>query len=266
MAPVPEGLPEWEARKESPGEIGSNLKVTTCLGSPFTPLFSHPQLLTSNFRPAPASDWFTAGCCHHPWPTTPGSQPCRDPCWPLLPFPNSSLFSAQSRGPIPSLSDYVICQNPPAAHSRQGTHPGPQDVLVGGCYRPSVLVSPTLPLPPAPAPCLLLASSQTCNHAPASGPLHWLFPQPGVLFPLLFQGMLPFVNYRLALTKSTGFPGGSDGKASVCNVGDPGSIPGPGRSPGEGNGNPLQYPCLEISMEEKPGGLQSMGSRRVGHD
>ena len=37
------------------------------------------------------------------------------------------------------------------------------------------------------------------------------------------------------------FPGGSDGKASACNVGDPGLIPGLGRSPGEGNGNPLQY-------------------------
>ena len=41
------------------------------------------------------------------------------------------------------------------------------------------------------------------------------------------------------------FPGGSDGKASVYNAGDPGSIPGSGRSPGEGNGNPLQCSCLE---------------------
>ena len=39
------------------------------------------------------------------------------------------------------------------------------------------------------------------------------------------------------------------GKASACNVGDPGSIPGSGRSPGEGNGNPLQYSCLENSMD-----------------
>ena len=45
------------------------------------------------------------------------------------------------------------------------------------------------------------------------------------------------------------FPGGSDGKASVYNVGDPGSIPGLGRSPGEGNGNPLQYYCLENPMD-----------------
>ena len=42
-----------------------------------------------------------------------------------------------------------------------------------------------------------------------------------------------------------GFPGGSECKASACNVGDLGLIPGSGRSPGEGNGNPLQYSCLE---------------------
>ena len=46
-----------------------------------------------------------------------------------------------------------------------------------------------------------------------------------------------------------GFPGGSDGKASACNAGDPGSIPGSGRSPGEGNGNPLQHSCLENPMD-----------------
>ena len=45
------------------------------------------------------------------------------------------------------------------------------------------------------------------------------------------------------------FPGGSDSKASAYNVGDPGSIPGSGRSPGEGNGNPLQYSCLENSTD-----------------
>ena len=45
------------------------------------------------------------------------------------------------------------------------------------------------------------------------------------------------------------FPGGSDGKASVYNVGDPGSIPGLGRSPGEGNGNPLQDYYLENPMD-----------------
>ena len=45
------------------------------------------------------------------------------------------------------------------------------------------------------------------------------------------------------------FPGGSDGKASAYSVGIPGSTPGLGRSPGDGNGNPFQYSCLENSMD-----------------
>ena len=56
-----------------------------------------------------------------------------------------------------------------------------------------------------------------------------------------------------------GFPGGSEVKASAWNAGDPGSIPGSGRSPGEGNGNPLQYSCLENPWREEPGRLQTMG-------
>ena len=47
-----------------------------------------------------------------------------------------------------------------------------------------------------------------------------------------------------------GFPGGSEVKASASNVGDPGLIPGSGRSPAEGNGNPLQYSCLEKPMDK----------------
>ena len=46
-----------------------------------------------------------------------------------------------------------------------------------------------------------------------------------------------------------GFPGGSDGKESACSAGDPGLIPGSRRSSGEGNGNPLQYSCLENSVD-----------------
>ena len=63
-----------------------------------------------------------------------------------------------------------------------------------------------------------------------------------------------------------GFPGGSDSKKSACNAGNLGSIPGSGRSPREVNGNLLQYSYLENSVTEEPGGLQSMGSQRVGHD
>ena len=99
------------------------------------------------------------------------------------------------------------------------------------------------------------------------------------------------------------FPGGSDGKESTCNAGDPSSIPRSGRCPGEGTVSPLQYSCLDNSMDrgtwwatvhrvtknwtwlnsksmaphsstlawrtpwtEEPGRLQSMGSLRVGHD
>ena len=53
----------------------------------------------------------------------------------------------------------------------------------------------------------------------------------------------------LSLVCLRGFPGGSEVKASAWNAGDLGSIPGSGRSPGEGNGNPLQYSCLENPME-----------------
>ena len=49
--------------------------------------------------------------------------------------------------------------------------------------------------------------------------------------------------------RSVGFPGGSDGRESACNAEDPGSIPGSERFSGEENGNPLQYSCLENSMD-----------------
>ena len=58
---------------------------------------------------------------------------------------------------------------------------------------------------------------------------------------------------------SESFPGGADSKESACNAGDPGLIPGLGRSPGEGNDNPLQYSCLGIPLTEEPGRLQSTG-------
>ena len=49
--------------------------------------------------------------------------------------------------------------------------------------------------------------------------------------------------------QTLGFPGGSNGKESACNAGDPGAVPGSGRYPGKGRGNPLQYSCLENSMD-----------------
>ena len=58
-----------------------------------------------------------------------------------------------------------------------------------------------------------------------------------------------------------GFPGGSEGKASACNAGDPGSIPGSGKSPGEGNGNPSSFLTWRIARMEQPGGLQFTGGK-----
>ena len=62
------------------------------------------------------------------------------------------------------------------------------------------------------------------------------------------------------------FLGGSDGKESACSAEDPRSIPGLGRTHGEGHDNPLQYSCLENPMDRGAGGVQSMEWQRVGHD
>ena len=77
---------------------------------------------------------------------------------------------------------------------------------------------------------------------------------------------IPWRKDRLTHSSILGFPWWSDSKESTCNVGDLGLIPGLGRSPGGGHGNPLQYPWRENPWTEEPGGLQSMGSQRVGHD
>ena len=62
------------------------------------------------------------------------------------------------------------------------------------------------------------------------------------------------------------FPDGSVIKNLPANAGDMGSISGLGRSPGEGDDNPLQYSCLKVTKTEGPGKLQSMESLRVGHN
>ena len=72
-----------------------------------------------------------------------------------------------------------------------------------------------------------------------------------------------------SVSKIWGFPGGSVVRNLLANaedIRDMGSIPGLGRSLGGGNGNPLQYPCLENPWTEEPGRLQSMGLQRVGHN
>ena len=63
-----------------------------------------------------------------------------------------------------------------------------------------------------------------------------------------------------------GFPGGSDSKQSACNAGDPGSVPGSGRSPGEENEYPLHHSLLEDSTDRGALLATVHGSQRVGHD
>ena len=69
-----------------------------------------------------------------------------------------------------------------------------------------------------------------------------------VLLPGKSHGLKSVVGYS-PWGRKEGFPGGSEVKTSACSVGDPGSIPESRRSPGEGNGNPLQYYCLENPMD-----------------
>ena len=61
--------------------------------------------------------------------------------------------------------------------------------------------------------------------------------------------LVPELEATVVFTTTGGFPGGSNGEESACNAEDLGSIPGSGRSPGEGNNNPLQYSCLENSTD-----------------
>ena len=64
-----------------------------------------------------------------------------------------------------------------------------------------------------------------------------------------FRASSPIQHLSCMYEPIMSFPGGSDNKASDCNAGDLDSIPGSGRSPGEGNGNPFQYSCLENPMD-----------------
>ena len=122
-----------------------------------------------------------------------------------------------------------------------------------GCYFPEPLASDFSERPHHHNP-LFSSQSRGTSHFPGQAParaanqekpqsltaatsLHWQ--NAGAKTPSF---------YRRALT-NLGFSGGSDRKESACNAGDLALIPGLGRSPGEGNGNPLQYSCLENPMD-----------------
>ena len=81
--------------------------------------------------------------------------------------------------------------------------------------------------------------------------------------------MCPALHEAKGIKDTVPAPGGTSGKEYACNTRDTrdvGLISGSGRSPGEGNGNPLQYSHLENFMDREACWLQSMGSQRVGHD
>ena len=147
---------------------------------------------------------------------------------------------------------------------------------VADAIQPSHLCRPLLLLPPIP-PCIRVFSNESTLHM--GWPEYWSFsfsispPKeiPGLisfrvdwLDLLAVQGTLKSLLqhhsskasilrhsafFTVQLSHPWGFPGGSEVKASACNAGDLGLIPESGRSPGEGNGNPLQYSCLENPMD-----------------
>ena len=84
-------------------------------------------------------------------------------------------------------------------------------------------------------------------------------------FSCLVYVILAFVTDYLTMVCISGVRCGSDGKASACNVGDVGLMPGLGGSPGEGHGNLIQYSCLENSMDRRAWWTTDMGLQRVGH-
>ena len=115
------------------------------------------------------------------------------------------------------------------------------------------------------------ASSWPRDRTHVSCFLHWpedsLPPGEKSVTSLFFDKNVYFCNYFIILLFICSsflckyFPGGSDGKEPACSAGDPGSIPGLGRCPGEGQGNHSNILAWKIPRPEEPGGLQCMGSR-----
>ena len=80
----------------------------------------------------------------------------------------------------------------------------------------------------------------------------------------MLQQMVLFYSFFIAEWFHHGFPWWPGGKECICQAGDTGLTPGSGRTPGEGNGTPLQYSCWKVPWTEQSGGLQSMGLNNSG--
>ena len=110
---------------------------------------------------------------------------------------------------------------------------------------------------------LFFCSSLSAIRVVSSAYLRLLIFFPAILMPACDSSSLAI---SCDVFCTWGFPGGSVVKNMPATVEDTGSIPGSGRSPGEGNGNPLQYYCWRIPQTEEPGRLLSTGLQRVGHN
>ena len=154
--------------------------------------------------------------------------------------------------------DPAVPGGPQPLSSAQG-YPGRLRVLAGSCRNVPIMIWETH---------CVLVTFPTCPVVPSMTRLLHIHCFGGSFLKILpsFQSfnMLFLLLGSLIRVPLSGFPGGSDGKESACKAGGLGSISRSGRSPGEGDGYPLQHSCWRIPWTEEPDGLQFMGSRRVG--
>ena len=162
-------------------------------------------------------------------------------------------------------SSPVLCrsqQRPGCLNCVSSWVPTNEDVINTGCLEGTGNDPETTPLtkkilhrqatPLAPSPSSLSSSSPLLKHCIPSLALCWLCstrkegPRPPLYQDSSFSLPIPLI---VNSSSSTGFPSGSVSKESVCNAGDLRSVPGWGRFPGGGHGNPLQYSCQENSID-----------------
>ena len=148
-------------------------------------------------------------------------------------------MAGRARGPA-APAPHLASGGPPAQKSRPGT--GTVGLwAVGGCGGWEGLAGLEETRPWRRAVWMPAAQCLSSSSLPHFG---FYLPVPSHLLSIS-TGLTPYLHSRITVP----FVGDSDSKASVYNAGDPGSIPGSGRSPGEGNGNPLQFYCLENPLD-----------------
>ena len=224
--------------------LGSHLCPVLSIRTPASPGFSR--------NPSPLSTWYSVDPLlapgHFPFPPSSvanpklhqssGAQLRPDPSSGYLCHPYDLASSGQSGEssldflPFLSQSQQQLSQSPGIQAQKSW---GPLSHPLSYCPRCHLQKCLPISLPP-------LSALQVC-FPPLWPFLSSLSQALSPLLPLLVPlGWPPLLFW-------VGFPGGSDSNESACNAGDPGSIPGSGRSPGGGHGNPLQYSCLENPMD-----------------